>query len=354
MHAERDATRCINRGSHCALQYKCPLHPHNTEAFPLPQTLLLCTQTKRTNRRFFTSRTVKVRPHAKRCTQLKFSECVDRWHGDETPRNNIQEHGSTTERMQKWDQLAAALTQYRPVTKEHREHVAQKWQLVETSRGGQNTTKSTDHPKYSVAHHLKPRSTESPKVARCTQRRKIPCTDAIAELSVPFKQLTCIITKLAMDKLGLVTKLVELNFPSRRFEVSGPRTLEGTPTLQTGGVNEFSLLLKFFSLAFSLVSSCPHFVHTVQSRMDTWLEAHQPCTLCEQWFEESFSQKLPPYRHILARACLSLLVRFCARSVHKHRGCCQLFRLCGPYVYPHTSTGYEPEASHNRCRKHQK
>ena len=34
----------------------------------------------------------------------------------------MQEHGNTIEDVEKWDQLAAALTQFKPLTKEQREH----------------------------------------------------------------------------------------------------------------------------------------------------------------------------------------------------------------------------------------
>ena len=45
-------------------------------------------------------------------------------------RKNMQEHGNTIEGMPSWDQVTAAPTQYKPLTKEQREHVAHKWQLV--------------------------------------------------------------------------------------------------------------------------------------------------------------------------------------------------------------------------------
>ena len=64
--------------------------------------------------------------------------------------------------MQQWDELAAAPTQYKLLTKEEREHVAQKLQLVPTSRGGHNTTKSSNHPEYGLVSQLKPKCTESP------------------------------------------------------------------------------------------------------------------------------------------------------------------------------------------------
>ena len=73
------------------------------------------------------------------------------------------------------------------------------------------------------------------KVSRCKEQGEIPRTDAFAKLSVVCKQLIYTITNLAC-KLGLVTKLVELNIPSRSAEVSGPSTLKGM-TLRTGGIN---------------------------------------------------------------------------------------------------------------------
>ena len=47
-------------------------------------------------------------------------------------------------------------------------------------------------------------------------------------------QLIYTIANLAMDKLGLVTKLVDLKVPTKSIEVSGPRSLKGAPTAWKG------------------------------------------------------------------------------------------------------------------------
>ena len=70
------------------------------------------------------------------------------------------------------DQSAAAPTQYNVLTKEQRERVARKWHLVQTSRDGHYTTKTTNHQEYSLASRLKPKSTESPKSFNAPRRDK--------------------------------------------------------------------------------------------------------------------------------------------------------------------------------------
>ena len=70
------------------------------------------------------------------------------------------------------------------------------------------------------------------------------------DTSVAFKQLMHTITNLAMDKLRLVTKLVELNIPTWSVEVSGSPALKGAPTLRTGG-NKDNTSSTFFSLSLS-------------------------------------------------------------------------------------------------------
>ena len=69
---------------------------------------------------------------------------------------------------------------------------------------------------------------------------------------------------LAVDMPGLVTKLVELNMPSRHTEVSGPPAHKGALALRTG---------QLFS-AWHRAQSCrSHLVHSVESVMHIWLEA---------------------------------------------------------------------------------
>ena len=87
-----------------------------------------------------------VRQNVKPSAQLKYPGCVNRWHADEKfgkTHAGAQQHDRG---MQKWE--------------------AQTWQVVQTSRGGHNTTKSTNHTEYSLASQFKPMSTDH----RCTHQ----------------------------------------------------------------------------------------------------------------------------------------------------------------------------------------
>ena len=198
------------------------------------------------NRRFLTSRTVKVRQHAETCTQLKFSECVDRWHGAELQKVGLSCSSSNT--IQTVDERAARTCRTKMAT-------------------GRNKPRWTEHHQVHRSPKVQRRSPLETEIYRVTEGRpmhaaeKDPVHRRHRGTLSGFQAAHCIITNLAMDKLGLVTKLVELNFPSKRFEVSEPRTLKAAPTLRTGDFNLYFPLLTFFSLAFSLVSSwslCAH------------------------------------------------------------------------------------------------
>ena len=133
-----------------------------------------------------------ARQHVKTCTESKCFGCVDGWNKDARLRTNMQEHSNNS------------VNCYR---KQQHEKV-----LVQISRGGHDSTKSTDHPKYVFAFQMKPKSAESPTTpARRTQQAEIPRTDVIAQVSVAFP-LLIVATNLAMDKLDLVGRMVELTF----------------------------------------------------------------------------------------------------------------------------------------------
>ena len=106
--------------------------------------------------------------------------------------------------------LAAALTPYKPLSREQSETVAQMWQLVHTSRGGL-TTKSTEHPENGNALLLKPKVHQVTDNARRTVQGEIPCADAIAKLTLAF-ELVIICTHLAVDLLELAARMVEMKF----------------------------------------------------------------------------------------------------------------------------------------------
>ena len=78
---------------------------------------------------------------------------------------------------------------------------AQKWLLAQTSRGGHNATKSTDHPEYGLAFQHKPTS--------AVQQGEIPRTDVIAN-SLWLSSSFIIHTNLAVDKLGPAARMVVL------------------------------------------------------------------------------------------------------------------------------------------------
>ena len=67
--------------------------------------------------------TAKARQHGKRCAELKYLGCVDRWNIMKRIRTNMQEHSDTLEDMRKWNALAARPTQYN-LSKGQRENVA--------------------------------------------------------------------------------------------------------------------------------------------------------------------------------------------------------------------------------------
>ena len=113
--------------------------------------------------------------------------------------------------MQKWNQFAAAPTQYKPLTTEHREDIGTKVAFGTHKPRWIQYHESTNHPGYGLASH----ETEVYKVtevSRCTQQGEIPRTDAFATFSVAFEQLTCTIANLAMDKLGVAARMVDLIF----------------------------------------------------------------------------------------------------------------------------------------------
>ena len=87
---------------------------------------------------------------------------------------------------------------------------------------------------------------------------ELPCTDVIAELSVALK-VFIITTNLAMDKLGMAARRVELFFSqSRNTDFSGPLTLQGAPTHGERGTKTDHPVNVFFSLSFNvdLSQSC--------------------------------------------------------------------------------------------------
>ena len=98
---------------------------------------------------------------------------------------------------------------------------------------------------------------------RCTQEGEIPRTEAIATLPVAYIQEAHPHQNLAMDQLGLVTNLVEPNFPSRCTEVSGPLTLKGAATLQTGEYTQKKYPLLRVQPLSSAESCHSDFVHIV-------------------------------------------------------------------------------------------
>ena len=98
----------------------------------------------------------------------------------------MQKHSNTIEDMQK-DGTSEHQLQHDMLTREQREHAANKWQLTQTSRGGRNTT--INHPE----HGFLLNDTEVHRVsddARCKRQKKIQRTDAIAKLSVQTRRWT--------------------------------------------------------------------------------------------------------------------------------------------------------------------
>ena len=130
----------------------------------------------------------------------------------------MQEHGYTIEDRQQWDPFAAAPTQFNPLTREQRERIAQTWQF-DTSNPKVDTTPLSPDITQSTAslHNIETEVHRVTKVSRCTLQGEPPRTDAFARVSVAFKQLIYTIANLAMDKLGLVTELVELKDSSKEY-----------------------------------------------------------------------------------------------------------------------------------------
>ena len=77
------------------------------------------------------------------------------------------------------------------------------------------TTRSSDHPEYILASRLTPKSAKSSTTPDAHSREFLR-TDAIAKFSAVFKLINTT-ANLAKDKLGLVTKVVELICPSKKI-----------------------------------------------------------------------------------------------------------------------------------------
>ena len=164
-----------------------------------PQTPRLETKTKWKKRRFLSRRTINSKSQAARQNMCAVAGCVNRWHAhekfcDTATRLMTVKNGSTF----------AAPTRYQPLTKEQRERVAHEWHLAQTSRGAHNTTESTNHPEYSLASPLKPKSTESPRSPDAHSGDKSRARTPSQSLS-GLQPAHIHITNLVMDRLGSVT-----------------------------------------------------------------------------------------------------------------------------------------------------
>ena len=172
--------------------------------FWLLQTLRPDTKTKRTKRRFITRRTTDGKSQAVRKHTCTVEVLRMRRSWATLTRNSATKCRSTATRsedMQKWDEFAVAPTQCQPTTKEQRERVPK--------RGDWHKQTHQSHP-IQPRFQVETKVYRVTEVARWTQQGEIRRTDAIAKLLVTFKQVMHNITNLAMNKLRLVTKLVEL------------------------------------------------------------------------------------------------------------------------------------------------
>ena len=134
------------------------------------------------NRNMFTIEVVKMRQSLADCQKF---------------RNDMQEHGNTNEDMQKWNQIAANPTPYKP----RDERAARACRT--TVAIGTSKPRWTQYQDGHQSPRVQPRFPMVPaEVYRVTE--VAPCTQ---QLSVAFKQYIYTITNLAMDRLGLVTKL---------------------------------------------------------------------------------------------------------------------------------------------------
>ena len=216
---------------------------------------------------------MKARKHIKIFPQLKYSGCVNRWHADERFRETCRSTGNTSEDMQKGRSTCSSSNTTQTVDEGAALNMSH-------SRGFWYTQAEVDTTPSS------PQITQSTAslhgVSRYTQLGEIPRTPS------GFKQLIFSITNLAMDKLGLVTKLTELNIPSLRSPDRQERR-RSEREVQIEYLRQRSPVSHFASCC------CSHPVLTVWSRMHTRLEADQDALHCSSSaLPPSLTTHLPP------------------------------------------------------------
>ena len=181
--------------------------------------------------------------------QLRDSGCVNRWHGDE------QDHGSSIKDVHKWDQLAAAPTQYQPTVDER---VARACRTKVAIR--------TNEPRWTYYHQVH----NSPRV----QRRfpvELPIHIAGGESAHGRLRKTFSgfennsSTGNGQPRIG--HKVGGAQPFLRIIGVSGLPTLKEPPSLQTGVFRDHTLVDVFSLSPHSPVTVV--FVNTVSSRRQT-------------------------------------------------------------------------------------
>ena len=226
---------------------------------------------------------------------MNFAGSVDRGNKCEWLRATCRITSNTVEDSRKGDSLA-------PPT-----------QLLQTSRVGDTTT-ATAHPEHSLASKMQPKYTERP-VTPDAHQGEFLCTDAIAKLSVALKLLN-ITAILAMDKLGMVARMVEHISP-HGIQRSPDRQHSRSADAPDGRVKTLG---SFVNVVQPLIQ---HSLATVVSGTLGWLRM---CTLSARdaqrpAFEESSHQKFHcTVMVIRARARLSLLVRWLRAVFREYTG----------------------------------